>query len=47
MPASDDSSLQPTGVNIHRPAFDEPREYEGFRCLRARIGRQAGTEKLG
>jgi uncharacterized cupin superfamily protein len=34
-------------VNINRPVFDEPREYEGFRCLRARIGRQAGTEKLG
>lgn len=32
-------------VNLNRPVFDEPREYEGFRCLRARIGRQAGTEK--
>ncbi len=47
MPASDDSALPPTRVNIERPAFDEPREYEGFRCLRARLGRQAGTEKLG
>jgi uncharacterized cupin superfamily protein len=34
-------------VNIHRPQFDEPREYEGFSCLRARIGRQVGTEKIG
>lgn len=34
-------------VNIHEPVFDEPREYEGFRCLRARLGRQAGTERLG
>lgn len=36
-----------SSLNIHRPVFDEPREYEGFRCLRARLGRQAGTEKLG
>jgi len=34
-------------VNIHRPVFDEPREYPGFSCLRARIGRQVGTEKTG
>ena len=34
-------------ANIHRPRFDEPRDYEGFSCLRARIGRQAGTEKIG
>ena len=33
--------------NIHDPIFDEPREYPGFRCSRARIGRQAGTQKLG
>lgn len=32
-------------ANIHRPVFDEPREYPGFRCLRARIGRQLATEK--
>jgi uncharacterized cupin superfamily protein len=37
----------PESVNINRPVFDEPREYEGFSCLRARLGRQAGTEKLG
>ncbi len=36
-----------SSVNIHRPVFDERREYEGFSCLRARLGRQAGTEKLG
>jgi uncharacterized cupin superfamily protein len=47
MPASDPSSPGPTSVNIHRPVFDEPREYEGFRSLRARIGRQVGTEKVG
>ena len=38
----------PTGTpNIHRPDFDEPREHPGFRCRRARIGRQAGGERLG
>jgi uncharacterized cupin superfamily protein len=34
-------------VNIERPVFDEPREQEGFRAQRARIGRQAGAVKLG
>jgi len=33
--------------NIHEPDYDERRERPGFRALRARIGRQAGTEKLG
>jgi uncharacterized cupin superfamily protein len=33
--------------NINSPTFDEPREHPGFRCLRARLGRQAGTEKIG
>jgi uncharacterized cupin superfamily protein len=33
--------------NIERPDFDEPREHPGFTCSRARIGRQAGTEKVG
>ena len=33
--------------NIERPDFDEPREHPGFTCSRARLGRQAGTEKLG
>ncbi len=34
-------------VNIERPDFDEPRDQEGFRARRARIGRQAGAVKLG
>ena len=33
--------------NIKQPRFDEPREHEGFRALRARIARQAGSERLG
>lgn len=33
--------------NIFEPDFDEPREHEGFRCRRARIGRKAGAEQLG
>lgn len=33
--------------NVHEPDYDEPREEEGFRALRARIGRQAGGERLG
>jgi uncharacterized cupin superfamily protein len=47
MPASGKSSDRGTSVNIHSPVFDEPRDYEGFSCLRARVGRQAGTEKIG
>ena len=34
-------------TNFLEPHFDEPREHDGFRCLRARIGRQAGSERLG
>ena len=34
-------------ANLFRPEFDEPREHPGFECLRARVGRQAGTERLG
>ena len=33
--------------NLGEPHFDEPREHEGFRALRARVGRQAGCERLG
>jgi uncharacterized cupin superfamily protein len=33
--------------SIREPDFDEPREQPGFRCLRARLGRQAGCERLG
>jgi uncharacterized cupin superfamily protein len=34
-------------ANIEDPLFDEPREHPGFRCRRARLGRQAGSERLG
>jgi uncharacterized cupin superfamily protein len=34
-------------TNINEPAFDEPREHAGFRCRRARLSRQAGSERLG
>jgi uncharacterized cupin superfamily protein len=33
--------------NIDEPIFDEPREHPGFRCSRARLSRQAGSERLG
>ena len=33
--------------NIFEPDFDELREHPGFECRRARIGRQAGAERLG
>jgi uncharacterized cupin superfamily protein len=33
--------------SIAAPVFDEVREHPGFNCLRARLGRQAGSEKLG
>jgi uncharacterized cupin superfamily protein len=33
--------------NIFEPHFDELREQPGFECRRARIGRQAGAERLG
>jgi uncharacterized cupin superfamily protein len=34
-------------TNINDPIFDEPREHPGFRCLRARLSRQAGSDRLG
>jgi uncharacterized cupin superfamily protein len=34
-------------ANITAPVFDEPREHPGFRCQRARLSRQAGSERLG
>ncbi len=34
-------------ASINDPRFDEPREHPGFRCLRARLSRQAGSERLG
>jgi uncharacterized cupin superfamily protein len=33
--------------NMNDPVFDEPREHHGFRCQRARLSRQAGSERLG
>ena len=33
--------------NIFEPEFDELREQPGFECRRARVGRQAGAERLG
>jgi uncharacterized cupin superfamily protein len=34
-------------TNITDPLFDEPRTHPGFRCQRARVSRQAGSERLG
>jgi uncharacterized cupin superfamily protein len=34
-------------TNINEPVFDEPREHPGFRARRARVSRQAGSERLG
>jgi uncharacterized cupin superfamily protein len=34
-------------INIQKPHFDEPREQDGFRAQRARLSRQAGSERLG
>jgi uncharacterized cupin superfamily protein len=34
-------------LNLNRPDFDEPRRHPGFNCDRARVGRQAGCERLG
>lgn len=34
-------------TNIFDPEFDEPREHDGFRAKRARIGRQLGIERIG
>ena len=33
--------------NIYEPEYDEPREQPGFRARRARLSRQAGSERLG
>jgi uncharacterized cupin superfamily protein len=33
--------------NVLEPSFDEPREHPGFNARRARIGRQAGSRRLG
>lgn len=34
-------------ANLDEPHFDEPREHPGFQARRARLGRQAGCERLG
>ncbi len=34
-------------TNINDPLYDEPREHPGFLCKRARLSRQAGSERLG
>jgi uncharacterized cupin superfamily protein len=36
-----------SAASIANPDFDEPRAHPGFRCRRARLGRQSGAEKLG
>jgi uncharacterized cupin superfamily protein len=33
--------------NINQPDFDDPRELEGFRARRARLGRQTGASLVG
>lgn len=33
--------------NINDPVFDEPRERPGFQCQRARLSRQAGSDRVG
>lgn len=33
--------------NIHQPHFDEPRKHPGFDVARARLGQQAGSQRLG
>jgi uncharacterized cupin superfamily protein len=33
--------------NIERPEFDQLRDRDGFRALRAGIGQQLGTERIG
>jgi uncharacterized cupin superfamily protein len=34
-------------TNINTPAFDEFRQQSGFSCSRARLSRQAGSDRLG
>jgi uncharacterized cupin superfamily protein len=34
-------------ASIKDPVFDESREHPGFVCRRARLGRQAGSERTG
>jgi uncharacterized cupin superfamily protein len=34
-------------ASIYEPEYDEAREHPGFRARRARVSRQAGSERLG
>jgi len=34
-------------INIEKPDFDDVRDEDGFRANRARLGRQAGAQRLG
>ncbi|MBJ7329496.1 MAG: cupin domain-containing protein [Solirubrobacteraceae bacterium] len=34
-------------ANLHEPDYDEPRDHDGYRALRARVGRQIGTRRIG
>lgn len=34
-------------ANIYEPEWDEPRDRDGFRARRARLGYQLGTERIG
>jgi uncharacterized cupin superfamily protein len=34
-------------ANVYKPDFDEPRDRDGFRAKRARLGRQTGTRQIG
>jgi uncharacterized cupin superfamily protein len=36
-----------TVPSIVDPVFDEPRTHPGFECLRARLGGQAGSKRVG
>jgi uncharacterized cupin superfamily protein len=33
--------------NIYEPDFDEPRDHDGFRARRSRLGHQLATERIG
>lgn len=45
-PASSPARV-PDRANLLKPKFDELRHHPGFHCNRARLGQQAGCEKLG
>jgi uncharacterized cupin superfamily protein len=45
-PTPTGATLRPV-ANVNDPLFDELRDHAGFRCRRARLSRQAGSERLG